>query len=320
MAGRTTFVIAHRLSTIALADEIVVLEHGRVAAHGSHDDLLEESDLYREIVEKGMPDQVFMTRKPLGGGGTVSRRSRHPPSPAPVERPGPQAPRPDRAALALPLAGARDVRLARGRDRRRARAGAAGQAGHRRGDPAPRRRRARFDRRAVPGLGDRLRGRHLCADLPRRLGRPARAPGPARPPVRPPAAAVDRLLLAQPGRRDHLEDDQRRRGARPARRGRDGDADPVRADADRRGRDPVRARLAPRAADVPRAAGARRRRVPVPDRLGRRLPADPREDRRDHRLPAGDAVRDPRRPRVRPGARAHRAVRASSTTRTGRRT
>jgi ATP-binding cassette, subfamily B, bacterial len=62
MEGRTTFVIAHRLSTIALADEIVVLEHGRVVAHGSHDDLLEESDLYREIVEKGMPDQVFMTR------------------------------------------------------------------------------------------------------------------------------------------------------------------------------------------------------------------------------------------------------------------
>src|SRR5580704_721409 len=69
MANRTTFVIAHRLSTIALADEIVVLEHGTVAAHGSHDDLLEESDLYREIVEKGMPDQVFMTRKSLGAVG-----------------------------------------------------------------------------------------------------------------------------------------------------------------------------------------------------------------------------------------------------------
>ena len=62
MAGRTTLVIAHRLSTIALADEIVVLEHGRLVAHGSHDDLLEESDLYREIVEKGMPDQVFLNR------------------------------------------------------------------------------------------------------------------------------------------------------------------------------------------------------------------------------------------------------------------
>jgi ATP-binding cassette subfamily B protein len=69
MADRTTLVIAHRLSTIALADEIVVLEDGRVAAHGSHDELLEESPLYREIVEKGMPDQVFMTRKAIGAVG-----------------------------------------------------------------------------------------------------------------------------------------------------------------------------------------------------------------------------------------------------------
>jgi ATP-binding cassette subfamily B protein len=65
MAGRTTFVIAHRLSTISLADEIVVLEHGRVVAHGDHEHLLQASELYREIVEKGLPDQVFMTRKPL---------------------------------------------------------------------------------------------------------------------------------------------------------------------------------------------------------------------------------------------------------------
>jgi ABC-type multidrug transport system fused ATPase/permease subunit len=65
MRGRTTFVIAHRLSTIALADEIVVLEAGHLASHGSHEELLERSELYREIVEKGMPDQVFMTRKPL---------------------------------------------------------------------------------------------------------------------------------------------------------------------------------------------------------------------------------------------------------------
>jgi ABC-type multidrug transport system fused ATPase/permease subunit len=62
MEGRTTFVIAHRLSTIALADEIVVLEEGRVAARGTHSALLESSDLYREIAEKGLPDQVFLTR------------------------------------------------------------------------------------------------------------------------------------------------------------------------------------------------------------------------------------------------------------------
>jgi ATP-binding cassette subfamily B protein len=65
MAGRTTFVIAHRLSTIALADEIVVLERGEIVAHGTHEELLAHDGLYREIVEKGLPDQVFLTRKPI---------------------------------------------------------------------------------------------------------------------------------------------------------------------------------------------------------------------------------------------------------------
>src|SRR4051794_14642763 len=64
MEGRTTFIIAHRLSTIALADEVVVLEGGRIAADGSHEELLDRSELYREIAEKGLPDQVFLNRKP----------------------------------------------------------------------------------------------------------------------------------------------------------------------------------------------------------------------------------------------------------------
>jgi ATP-binding cassette subfamily B protein len=62
MAGRTTFVIAHRLSTIALADVIVVVEDGRIVAQGSHEELLDASPLYAEIVEKGLPDQVFLNR------------------------------------------------------------------------------------------------------------------------------------------------------------------------------------------------------------------------------------------------------------------
>jgi ABC-type multidrug transport system fused ATPase/permease subunit len=62
MEGRTTFVIAHRLSTLALADEVVVIEGGRIAAQGSHDELLEGSGLYAEIAQRGLPDQVFLTR------------------------------------------------------------------------------------------------------------------------------------------------------------------------------------------------------------------------------------------------------------------
>jgi ATP-binding cassette, subfamily B, bacterial len=58
MRDRTTIIIAHRLSTIALADEIVVLDHGRVAARGTQSDLLVESALFREIHDHGLLQQV----------------------------------------------------------------------------------------------------------------------------------------------------------------------------------------------------------------------------------------------------------------------
>ncbi len=62
MAGRTTIIIAHRLSTISLADEVVLLDHGHVAARGTHDDLYTRSALYRDIHDQGLarPDLLVV--------------------------------------------------------------------------------------------------------------------------------------------------------------------------------------------------------------------------------------------------------------------
>jgi len=49
MRGRTTFVIAHRLSTVHSADQILILDKGRIAARGKHAELLQSSPLYASI-------------------------------------------------------------------------------------------------------------------------------------------------------------------------------------------------------------------------------------------------------------------------------
>jgi ATP-binding cassette subfamily B protein len=59
MRGRTTLIIAHRLSTIALADEIAVIDGGRIAVRGTHDELLETSEIYREIYDHGLLERQF---------------------------------------------------------------------------------------------------------------------------------------------------------------------------------------------------------------------------------------------------------------------
>ena len=59
MQNRTTLIIAHRLSTIALADEIVVLADGRIAARGTHEELLESSPVYRDIYDHGLLERQF---------------------------------------------------------------------------------------------------------------------------------------------------------------------------------------------------------------------------------------------------------------------
>jgi ATP-binding cassette subfamily B protein len=62
MRGRTTFVIAHRLSTVSLADEVVVMDGGRIVDRGTHEQLLEGCGFYREIAEHGLADSVFLQR------------------------------------------------------------------------------------------------------------------------------------------------------------------------------------------------------------------------------------------------------------------
>ncbi|MFB7212877.1 ABC transporter ATP-binding protein [Streptomyces sp. NPDC056255] len=70
MAGRTTLLIAHRRSTLGLADRIAVLEHGRLADIGTHEELERRSPLYRRLLTD--PDEL---------GGTSPGHQRLTPAP-----------------------------------------------------------------------------------------------------------------------------------------------------------------------------------------------------------------------------------------------
>ena len=67
LEGRTSIVIAHRLSTIRAADQILVLDHGRVAQRGTHEELLRESGVYASLYKT-----QFATQAPQGPMGTAA--------------------------------------------------------------------------------------------------------------------------------------------------------------------------------------------------------------------------------------------------------
>jgi ATP-binding cassette subfamily B protein len=54
MLGRTTIVIAHRPATIALADRVVLIDEGRIVAAGTHTELLETNERYREVLASAL--------------------------------------------------------------------------------------------------------------------------------------------------------------------------------------------------------------------------------------------------------------------------
>ncbi len=73
MRGRTTFVIAQRLRTVKMADEIVVLQEGRIAERGRHDELLARDGVYRQIYDLELRDQeeALAAQPPTGSQRAV---------------------------------------------------------------------------------------------------------------------------------------------------------------------------------------------------------------------------------------------------------
>ncbi len=88
MQGRTTFVIAHRLSTIRRADQILVVEGGRIVERGTHQSLFELGGRYFELYTKqhGIEQNLFLAP---GEGDTVEETSDAIPSPVVAADPDP---------------------------------------------------------------------------------------------------------------------------------------------------------------------------------------------------------------------------------------
>lgn len=69
MKGRTTFIIAHRISSVKRADQILVVEHGRIVQQGTHDELLKQTDgLYRKIFDMQFQDFESVTSTATASG------------------------------------------------------------------------------------------------------------------------------------------------------------------------------------------------------------------------------------------------------------
>jgi ATP-binding cassette subfamily B protein len=72
LAGRTSLVIAHRLSTVRQADQILVLDAGRIVERGTHAELLAAGGLYAELYRTQFAEQVRAEPEAAKVGGQAS--------------------------------------------------------------------------------------------------------------------------------------------------------------------------------------------------------------------------------------------------------
>ncbi|MBS1886492.1 MAG: ABC transporter ATP-binding protein [Actinobacteria bacterium] len=69
MEGRTSFMVAHRLSTVRHADQILVMSEGRIVERGTHEELLETGEVYRQLHEAQTRERRRPTRRATDGNG-----------------------------------------------------------------------------------------------------------------------------------------------------------------------------------------------------------------------------------------------------------
>ena len=72
MKGRTAFVIAHRLSTIRNADEVLVINNGRIIERGTHNQLLAQRGFYHDLYMSQFKRQMTSANKDLTGFRNLS--------------------------------------------------------------------------------------------------------------------------------------------------------------------------------------------------------------------------------------------------------
>jgi ATP-binding cassette subfamily B protein len=64
MKGRTSFVIAQRISTVLNADQILVLDKGSIVANGTHEELMENSEIYAQIYQSQLVADAHIEEEP----------------------------------------------------------------------------------------------------------------------------------------------------------------------------------------------------------------------------------------------------------------